>query len=348
VFMSTMVLIVIGAAIPVVATDFLPIAIGVGILGLGVGADLPVALATISEAASDSNRGKIIVFSNMLGTLGIAAAVISSIVGGGWGRFGGQILFGQVAVVGLITLVLRLSVPESRTWLEARLEQSKGIHTVRADKARLSDMLKPPYRRPFVTLITYYTLTTLAVTVGGTYGTYVAFNIAHIPIQQYSTVSLICLPLALIAAAWFAKVADTKLRMPYFVAGGIGVIVSYMVPALFGFNELTIFFSLFVSVFAGAFCYETIMKVWTQESFPTMLRSTAQGLVYSVSRFAAALLAVVTPSLLGLNPNGLYMALCVLGGIGLTIGWLGFRKNARNEFDFEESLDVEPVLVANA
>jgi len=47
----------------------------------------------------------------------------------------------------------------------------------------------------------------------------------------------------------------------------------------------------------GAFAFEAILKVWTQESFPTLLRSTAQGTIVSVARVLAAAIALVTPSL---------------------------------------------------
>jgi inositol transporter-like SP family MFS transporter len=80
------------------------------------------------------------------------------------------------------------------------------------------------------------------------------------------------------------------------------------------------------------------MKVWTQESFPTMLRGTAQGIVYAVSRFATAALNVVTPALVILNPSALYVGVSVLAATGFFVGWLGFRRNTRNEFDLESAL----------
>lgn len=346
VFLGTMVLIVLGAGLPVLSTGFPLLLAGIGMLGLGVGADLPVALATISESANDTNRGKIIVFSNILGGCGIAAAVLVGIFFGGSGLLGGQIMFAMFAVVALVTLVLRLSIPESASWLQARAERRQGITTIRADKVDIRDLWHPPYRRPFVTLVLFYSLTTVAVSVAGTFGTYVAVNVAHLDIQQFSTVSLVALPLSILASLWFMRVADTALRMPYFVVGAVTVVVANLIPVAFGFTFLSLIGSTLLSVVGGAFCFETIMKVWTQESFPVMLRATAQGTVYAIARFCAAGLAVVTPALLLWNPSGLYLAVAVVAAIGLTIGWLGFRRNARNEFDHEQELDPEAVAVA--
>jgi MFS transporter, SP family, inositol transporter len=347
VFIATMALIFVGAMTPFVNISFPTMLVGISLLGLGVGADLPVALATISEAASNHNRGKIIVFSNILGGFGIAMSVVLGILFGGAGEFGGHVIFGAFGGVALIVLLLRLTIPESNSWLEAQQERREGIRTIRADKVALGDLMKAPYRRPFATLVIYYSLVGMAVSVAGSFGTYIAYNVAHVPVATYSTVSLIALPLAVLAGVWFMAVADTKFRMAYYIVGSIAVVVSNLIPVFFGFTFVTIISSVFLATFAGAFCYETIMKVWTQESFPTMLRGTAQGVIYAVSRFAAAALNVVTPALLAFNPTGLYLAIAVVSAVGFAIGWWGFRKNARNEFDFEQQADpdqVEPAV----
>lgn len=338
VFITTMLLIFVGAMTPFIGVDFPVMLVGIALLGIGVGADLPVALATISESADDTNRGKIIVFSNILGGFGIAMSVLLGIFFGGRGQFGGHVIFGAFGVLALVVLVLRLTIPESASWLAARDEQARGIATIRADKVSLRDLVQAPYGRKFVVLVLYYALASVAVSVAGSFGTYVAVNVAGVSVSRYSTVSLIALPIAVLAGLWFMTVADTRLRMPYYIAGSILVVVSNLIPVIFGFTFVTVIGSVFLATFAGAFCFETIMKVWTQESFPTMLRGTAQGAIYAISRFAAAGLNVVTPALLVLNPKGLYLAISVVAAVGFGIGWWGFRHNTRNEFDVEQQI----------
>lgn len=340
IFIITMLLVTVGATGATFMPSFTALSVSVAILGLGIGADLPVSLATISEAATDKNRAKILIFSNLLGTAGITAAIVTSTLVGGLGRVGAQILFGEIAVVGVLTLLLRLTVPESTSWKVAREEVVTGVITVRAQRRTWLDLFQPPYRRAMWTLLAYYTLTTLSVLVGGQFGTYVAVNVAKLDVQLYSAVSLLALPAAIGGALWFMKVADTRRRMPYYIAGSTGVVVSFLIPAVFGFTFVTVIASLVLVTMAGAFCYETMMKVWTQESFPVLIRSTAQGLVYFLSRVAAAVLAVVVPSLLGFDARALYVGLAVVGGAGLLIGYLGFRMNTRNEFDHEQEPDL--------
>ncbi|WP_052226790.1 MFS transporter [Microbacterium mangrovi] len=338
VFIVTMVIIAVGAAIPLLGLALPTLLIGIALIGIGVGADLPVALATISEAAQDRNRGKILVFSNLLGGFGIVLAVLLAINVGAAGPTGGLIIFGTFAAIAFGVLLLRLTIPESATWLRARDERRAGIHTVRAERGRLRDFARPAYRRPFLTLIGYYTLAAMATSVAGSFGTFVAVNVSHASIGEYNSWTILAMPAAIVGALWFMAVVDTKLRMAYYVVGSIGVVAANLLPVVLGFSLPSIIIATVATVFFGAFCFETIMKVWTQESFPTMLRATAQGTIYAVSRFATAALNIVTPALVLFNPSLLYIGVSVVAGVGFLVGWLGFRRNTRNEFDLEAGL----------
>lgn len=343
VFILTMAVIVLGAAAPLLGLGLPLLVIGISLIGIGVGADLPVALATIAEAAQDRNRGKILVFSNLLGGFGILLAVLLAINFGAAGPRGGLIIFGSFAAIALGVLALRLTIPESAVWLIARDERRAGVHTVRAERGRLRDFGRPAYRRPFLTLLGYYTLAAMATSVAGSFGTFVAVNVAHASIGEYNSWTILAMPAAVVGALWFMAVVDTKLRMSYYVIGSIGVVVANLLPVVLNFTLPSIIIATVATVFFGAFCFETIMKVWTQESFPTMLRATAQGTIYAVSRFATAALNVVTPALVLFNPSLLYVGVSILAGVGFFVGWLGFRRNARNEFDLEADLVTSAV-----
>lgn len=338
IFLVTMTLIVLGSITPFIGVSFELLLPGIALIGLGVGADLPAALASISEAATDRNRGKILVFSNLLGGFGILLAVLIGIFFGYLGDVGGRIMFAAFGGVGLVVLALRLTIPESADWLAARNERRTGVQTVRAERGRIRDFGRPQYRRPFVTLLVYYTLASIAISVAGSFGTFVAVNVAGIPVNEYQTWTLLAMPAAILGAVWFMAVADTRFRMSYYVAGAIAVVVANLVPVVFGFTLPALVVSVVVTTFAGAFCFETIMKVWTQESFPTMLRSTAQGTVYAVARFATAAFNVVTPALLLLNPSAVYVAVSVVAAGGFLIGWIGFRRGVTNAFDVESEM----------
>ncbi|MFF4053979.1 MFS transporter [Streptomyces chartreusis] len=341
VFIVTMALIAIGIAFLVFGTSFYLLLAGIVLAGFGTGADLPVSLATISEAATDKNRGAMIGLSSVLWSVGVLVSVTLAIFAGGWGRLGGQVLFGQIGVVTLIVLICRVGIPESQMWSEAREERLGGTRTIRADKARARDLLKTPYLVPFVVLLVFYAMTNVASNTNGQFGTYLAVNVAHISVQMNSLIGFLTLPIYIVLGLVFMRIVDRKNRMLYFTVGGVSLILAYAVPAAFGFTITTIIIMNVLSAIGGAFAFEGILKVWAQESFPTLLRSSAQGAIFAVGRMAAAGLAFFTPAIAAASFQGLYWGLTIIVAIGLTAAWVTFRRVERTQFTIEQELDPE-------
>lgn len=335
VFIITMILIALGSAL-LVFSDAVPLLlIGTILVGIGTGADLPVSLATISEAADDHNRGKLVGFSQIMWFVGILGAMVLSVIVGGLGHLGGQLLFGHVGVVALIVLLLRLTIPESETWTAANAERAGGGRTVRSQRAGLKDILgNRIYLVPFLALLGFYTFTNLAANTTGQFGTYINVNLAGLDVQTSSMIGLVGIPLGILFALWFMRVSDTRRRMPYYLAGVIAFIAAQLVYVVFGFSIVTILVVSVLGAFGSAFAFEAIMKLWTQESFSTLMRSTAQGAIIAVARVAAAALALFTPALLA-TPRLMFFLVAVIVAIGGVIGWLGFRKGRFNSFDIE-------------
>ncbi|PUB32017.1 inositol transporter-like SP family MFS transporter [Promicromonospora sp. AC04] len=341
VFIVTMVLIVAGSVLTTFGTAFPVLLPGVVLIGLGVGADLPVSLATIAESASDRNRGKLILLSNMLWVVGIVSSIAIASVSGDLGRLGGQLMFGQVGVVALLVLAARLTIPESDLWLKGRQLRDAAADAARP-KARIRDLLQPPYAMAFLALLVFYTLTNLGANTTGSFNTFIAANFAGTTVEAFNRWALIALVIGLVPGLLFMKYVDTRKRMTFFVVGAVLATASYLYLAVVGFTLTTMVVSLFLAVVGNAFAFEGIMKVWTQESFPTMLRSTAQGGIVAFARVTAALLASVTPALLQANLRGTYIGLAVLAGVGYLVAGLAFRGARRDEFRTEPLEESTP------
>lgn len=116
VFIATMAMVVIGSGLLVASNGYVLLMIATILVGLGTGADLPVSLATVSEAASDRTRGKLVAFSQVLWFAGILGTQLTALFVGGLGRVGGQIMFGSVGIIALVVMLLRLTIPESDKW----------------------------------------------------------------------------------------------------------------------------------------------------------------------------------------------------------------------------------------
>ncbi|MFC5276237.1 MFS transporter [Brachybacterium sacelli] len=336
VFIVTMAMVVIGCMLLVLAPGFAGLFAGTVLLGLGSGADLPVSLSTISEAASSTNRGKLLGFSQIFWFGGILATNALSAIIGGLGQLGGQILFGHVGIVALAVLVLRVTIPESTTWSEAHTERASGVDTVRAQRTGIKDVLgKKIFLIPFLALLVFYTLTNIGANTGGQFGTYIAVNVVGLSVQVNSLIGIFGMPLGMLWGLWFMRIVDGRLRMHYFVFGAICLVVSYLLPVLLGFSIPVWLAMQVLNGLGGAFAFEAIMKVWSQESFPTLLRSSVQGSIIAVARVVAAGVALVTPAL-ATTPKLLYGSLTAVVLIGVTAGWLGFRNSRFSTFDIEE------------
>lgn len=348
VFITTMAMIIIGTLLLAFGMNFSMLLVGTVFVGLGTGADLPVSLATIAEAAVDKNRGKIIGLSNILWLLGIVVTMGISATVGGWGHSGAQIMYLHVCVVAMILLVLRCSIPESPLWLSARKEQKKGVLTVRAQKTAFKDLINGKYLWPFVALCLFYTFTNLAANTGGQFGTYIAVNVVGISVETNAWWNLLTMPIGMVAGIFFMRFVDTSKRMLTFILGAFCFAGGFFMPVIFNFSPISWFCFLFFTAIGSGLAFEGIMKVWSQESFQTMLRSTAQGIIVAISRLSCGLLAFVTPLLLDAGPTALYSILSIVVTLGLLIGWFCFHGKPRNEFKSEAETCLEESQLFNA
>lgn len=335
VFSVTMAAIAVAMACNVFAPGFELLLVGAIIGGLATGADLPVSIATVAEAASDENRGKLVSFSQVLWMLGIIGPLALVSVIGDLGRLGGQIIFAHVGVIAIIVLLARLPLPESSVWLKARDERAHGIHTERAEHVSIRDLLRVPYLVPFVCLLIFYPLVNLAANTGGQFGTYLWVNTAGASVEFAARVALVMTIVGFGLAVLFLRIVDSRWRMPVFYLGAVCYVLSTLIPALLGVSITTLLIWQTLGAIGGAFAFEAILKVWTQESFPTLLRSTAQGTIICVARVLAAALALVTPRLAAIGPQVLFLVLTVLIAIGMAAAIFAFHKGSRNEFAIE-------------
>ena len=334
VFTVTIAAVILALVALMLAPSFPVLLAGAILLGLGTGADLPVSLSTISEAATDHNRGRLLGFSNLLW---LAGAVTASILGSSvasQGMQGVRILFGALAVVSALVLLGRLTIPESETWIAAKAERAVPGAAKTPRSAAFSVLLRRPYAAPFVALIVFYTLTNLVANTTGQYGNYVLVNYGGIPLETAAIIGLPVLPLSVLGYLWFMKIADKPSRFRYFTVGAVFQVLSPLVIALFGVNATTYIVSIVFTAAGTAFAFEGIMKVWAQKSFPTLLRTTVQGIIIAVARFFAALVASITPVLLSAGPSILYGILAALALVGCAWAWVVFRtRDAHDEFD---------------
>jgi inositol transporter-like SP family MFS transporter len=341
VFAVTMCFIILGALMVTFGKAFPILLIGQILIGCGVGADLPVSLATISETAPDGSRGKMLGFSDILWVVGILAAYGTGVaVSKGIGDavlLSGQIMYGVLAIVCAVVLALRLTIPESEIWLKAHADRKAGIVT-EASKVGIGDLFKnKEYALPFIALIIFYIGTNVPANTLGQFSTWVAMNVIHLEVWVSSLICMLVYPARALLDIVFMKYVDTDKRMPLFYIGAALYLAGFLMFPIFGFNMVTFILTQLLYCMGAAFAFESILKVWMQECFPTLLRTTANGAIVFSSRLCCAAFGLFTASIISFNVKFAFILLALFCVIGFASAILVFRKRRYNTFEEEEA-----------
>ncbi|RRO18049.1 MFS transporter [Saccharopolyspora rhizosphaerae] len=126
VFTWSMVVYALGAALFVVAEGPGALVVAAAVIGLAIGADLPVSLAMINEEGPEGRKASLVVFSSVLWNVGIATTMLLSAFLSGFGAVGGRVLFGYLVAIALVVLGARLTMRESVEWQAARQAADVG------------------------------------------------------------------------------------------------------------------------------------------------------------------------------------------------------------------------------
>ena len=300
----------VGIALLLGAVNAAMLCAGAAVAGLAMGADLPTSLALIAETSPSGRKGRMVGVSALLWTIGITTTAVLSIFASPHGAAGARVLYGHLLLVAAVTWFLRRGMHESEQWSEAAADV--------VERPSLRELRTPVLLAPLLITTAFYTLWNLAANTLGQFQAFLFVNVAHTTAATASVLTVAALPIGLAAGIAFLRVADSPRRQHWFVIGSFVQIIGFLLPVLLGFTPLTLCLLGMAVVGGGAFAGEAIYKVWSQEFFPTLLRSTAQGATFGVTRGLTAGFAVLTPSIAVHHPSLLLGILIVcLAGSGL-------------------------------
>ncbi|MEB3370036.1 MFS transporter [Saccharopolyspora sp. S2-29] len=293
---------------------------GAILTGLGIGADLPVALALANEAAPRKRKGSMVSLSQVQWGLGIVSVQLVVSFVGHLGAPGARIIFWSLVGVAVLVLLLRISLPESQEWLTAR--SAAPTDAVTPSVVRIRQI----FRRPivFAVLATgiYYATWNVGASINGKYQSYLWTKLAGGDIETLSRLAVIATVLSFLASVLFMTVVDSRWRRLFATLGTVLILVSWAPLALFGASQVSILFVVFLFVLGSSFAGEPLYKVWAQELIPTLLRGTTQGATMAFTRIIAATLALVVPTMLTTMPRTVFIGIFVCAVISALVGLL--------------------------
>ncbi|MCI2240418.1 MFS transporter [Paenibacillus sp. TRM 82003] len=336
VFGVTMVLFAAGAALLTFAPGLALLYPGVALLGFAAGADLPPSLAMVAESAPEGKKGKMVAFSHVLWMVGVVAVILLQIGVGPMGTTGGRIVYGQLLVIALVVLVLRLGLPESREWSAARSGRTREVQREDIDFRSLANLFRSRYAAPLVATGLFYALANIAANTNGQYGTVLYTQYAGLDFQTAGVLSLIGLVVVFVGMVSLMRLVDTRHRTTAFLVGTVLVVGAWLVPALAGLSATTLAVASYLFALGGAIAGEPMYKVWSQELLPTLYRSSAQGITIAFARVVAAVVALFTLSILNAGTSYLFYFLAGTSLAACLIGLLWISRIPRVDSVAEE------------
>lgn len=295
----------IGAVVCVIAPNFVVLTIGVAIVGVASGADLPVSMTVVShDAPNDSISARLVSTTQIFWQLGIlVASLFAFVLSRLEGDLGGRVVFAVLAVLALAAWLWRLLSPSFRRFHAAadkRDADQAGVEPASGERVSVIKVLFGPRRqvllRYLAAIMIFYLGWNLLANTWGQFQTFM-FVKANASQSLATGLGVALNVMTVIVSMIFASIAGGKYRNRAFIFGMIFSFIAMLCMALGGTNLWVIVGATAIQNIGTPLAGEALYKVWTQESFPIEIRSSIQGFINGTSRLVCALFAFVTPML---------------------------------------------------
>src|ERR687889_183527 len=309
--------------------------IGTFLVGLAVGADVPTSLALVGELAPSRARSKLMGLTQVAWSLGPIITLVLALVLSPYGLLGIRIVFAHLFVVALVTWFLRQGLAESSTWTAAHDAASSGEGGELLGAGRLRDLFSGYTLRAIIFTAVVYTFWNLAA---GTYGFFLPFFLKELGAQgQAGSVALQCLwftTTLIFVVLVFMRFSDTRYRRLIWGIGAICQIFAFLVFVFYpldgpqGANIVASIANVVLFGIGAAIAGEPHYKTWSQEVFPTMLRTTAQGITFAFARLCLGIWSFLVPKTAAAGFSNVALILVIFLSISGVVGYLFMPNTA--------------------
>src|ERR687890_170921 len=309
--------------------------IGTFLVGVAVGADVPTSLALVGELAPSKARGKLMGLTQVAWSLGPIITLVLALVLSPYGLLGIRIVFAHLFVVALVTWFLRQGLTESSTWTAAHDAASSGEGGELLGARRLRDLFSGYTLRAIIFTAVVYTFWNLAA---GTYGFFLPFFLKELGAQgQAGSVALQCLwftTTLVFVVLVFMRFSDTRYRRLIWAVGAICQILAFLLFVFYpldgpqGANIAASIANIILFGIGAAIAGEAHYKTWSQEVFPTMLRTTAQGITFAFARLCLGIWSFLVPTIAAAGFSNVALILVIFLSISGVVGYLFMPNTA--------------------
>ncbi|WHU04554.1 MFS transporter [Sphingomonas sp. NIBR02145] len=311
------------------------VVLGFFLVGLAVGADIPASWSIIAEMAPKGKRGKHSGVAQVLWYLGPVVVLLLFLVLTPLGLLGARIVFAHLALLAIGLTFLRSRMQESPRWLEAQAaDEHKQI-----EPARISALFKPRYLGSMAFLIGMYGMWNLWAGTNGFFFPYILRTVGDA--SQATAVAIQTLSFLIgMLSIWgvFMQFSDRLNQRTMFLVSAVIQVVGMSLLALFPLTLPLAILHVFLMAFGQGFGAQSFFQLWSSEMFPTLLRSTAQGLMFAVVRIGLGIWSFFVPVL---TATGFTTLAWILTGFLAASGIIGMLGAPRNEGKSLEELEAK-------
>jgi inositol transporter-like SP family MFS transporter len=321
----------IGMSLLVFAAHPWMIVAGFVIVGLAVGADIPASWSLIAEQAPEGERGKHSGVAQILWYLGPVVVLLMSLALTNLGILGARIVFAHLLIVALGLTLLRSRMRESERWEEAQKSE-----TVRPP---MSSLLKGRHLASLAGLIGIYGFWNLWAGTNGFFFPYILRTVGAATQAQSVAVQALSFFVGMVSIGLiFMRLSDRVNQRTLFIVSAVIQVAGMALLALFPLTLPIAILHVFLLQFGGGFGAQSFFQLWSAEMFPTLLRSTAQGIAFAVVRISLGVFSFFVPFL---TSTGFTNLAWILTGFLAISGLIGAFWAPRNEGKSLEQLDAE-------
>jgi len=310
------------------------VVLGFFLVGLAVGADIPASWSLIAEQAPDDARGKHSGSAQVLWYLGPTVVLLMFAALSPLGLLGARIVFAHLAILAVALTFLRARMHESKRWLEAQAEPAAEQR-----RGKLSDLLTWQNIRSMAFLIGMYGIWNLWAGTNGFFFPFILRTVGNF--GQFTAVAVQTLSFFIGMMSIYLVFMQFSDRVNQRMLFGISAVIQVVGMSLLAIFPLTLpiaILHVFLMAFGGGFGAQSFFQLWSAEMFPTLLRSTAQGVMFAVVRVSLGAFSFFVPALTATGFTTLaWILVCFL----VVSGLIGFFGAPRNEGKSLEELEAK-------
>ncbi|MPY31814.1 MFS transporter [Streptomyces adustus] len=278
-------------------------------VGVAVGADVPTSLALVGENAPPRARGKLLGLTQVAWNLGPVVVLLLAFVVAPLGLLGVRLVFLHLFLVAMVVWGLRRGVVESARWKSAL---APGTITPRPRM-----LFRGANLAALAWTTTIYLFWNLAAGTSGSFTPYIVETLHAGSRAAGLALSSVGFVIGLATTVLlFMRFADRshRIRKRMWALGGIFQVTAYVLFLVFPLGIPVILANIVLFGVGSALAGEGLYKVFSQELFPTLLRSTAQGFTFGAARTVLGVWSFLVPFLahVGIRPLSALLALFLL------------------------------------